>query len=138
MVTRFDNAKYWRTQHGEMILISEMETSHLMNTIRMFIRKPYLIASMLIFDIEQNVKNGSDDGVWTPNQCYRADAKKDSIHNATSMNTNQLLDYAFGSPLLNEMLRELNSRGVNVGNMIQMWRHEDDVQLKGAEKDGQP
>lgn len=132
MVTRFDEAQYWRTARGEVLLISEMETSHLMNTLRMFIRKPYFIASMLIADIEANAQNTVNSSVWMPDVVCQPNVKKDSIYNVTSMTDQQLTDYVFSTPLVCAMEQELNNRGVNVENMMQLWLHEDDVQLKGS------
>lgn len=127
MKTRFDQTEYWTTAYGEVTRISEMETGHLMNIVRMFIRKPYLIVSTLISDVESS---SGHDSVWTPTPGCESDIKKESLYNITSLTSKQLVDYVFGTPLVCAIKQELTNRGINLVNMIELWMHEDDVQIK--------
>lgn len=49
MKTRFDSAEVWRTNSDTKVSIKELETSHLMNIVRMLLRRPetVLIGSVL-------------------------------------------------------------------------------------------
>lgn len=77
MKTRFDETKYWITAGGEAIRLCDMETSHLLNTVKMLLQKPTRTQAMLVIDIERNSR---DAAVWVPNpqdppysfnsQCY--------------------------------------------------------------------
>ena len=40
MKTRFDSAEIWRTNNDTAVSIKELETSHLMNIVRMLLRRP--------------------------------------------------------------------------------------------------
>ncbi len=52
MKTRFDDEKYWVTNQGEILEIKDIETDHLINIVAMFFRRPQVIMSLLIKDIE--------------------------------------------------------------------------------------
>lgn len=121
MKTRFDETKYWVTGMGVVTEIPEMETSHLMNTVRMFVVKPHRTMGMLISDVERNpVCNGTNEP-WTPNiRGNVQDVRRQSISNITSMSEKELIEYTLNSPLCQAMLSELESRGVNVGNFVDM------------------
>ncbi len=54
MKTRFDETKYWITAGGEAIRLCDMETSHLLNTVKMLLQKPTRTQAMLVIDIERN------------------------------------------------------------------------------------
>lgn len=51
MKTRFDSAKVWRTNNDTTVSIKELETSHLMNIVRMLLRRPETVQTMLVCDI---------------------------------------------------------------------------------------
>ena len=113
MKTRFDNYGLWITTHGEITSVCNMDTSHIMNTMRMFIQKPSRTMSMLIKDIE-----GSEVSVlsaWEPNAKI---SLKQSLHNATSMTVDELKSYVKHTPLFQSMCDELGKRGVNVANIL--------------------
>ena len=63
MKTRFDETKYWITAGGEAIRLCDMETSHLLNTVKMLLQKPTRTQAMLVIDIERNSR---DAAVWYP------------------------------------------------------------------------
>ena len=62
MKTRFDIPNVWITAAGEVISVQNMETPHLLNTVKMLIQKPSRVLSMLIVDIENAT---FADPVWT-------------------------------------------------------------------------
>lgn len=122
MKTRFDDNVKWRTSPGEFVFIADMDTSHILNVIRMFIQKPYLITSMIVKDIEENTSYGPVE--WTPNSCAVNSAKKQSINNITSMAEDDTIRYALESPLGQRFMYELAERGVNIENMRSIWEKE--------------
>ncbi len=129
MKTRFDCKTEWVTSDGLAIRLSDMETTHLMNIIGMFIKKPFITASMIIRDIErQEVCTASK--AWKPNAKKDADVKKESIYNVTSMTEESLVDYALNSPLGLAILEELRKRGVNTKNIVEMMLHEKETNKK--------
>lgn len=93
MKTRFDETKYWITTGGEAIRLCDMETSHLLNTVKMLLQKPTRTQAMLVIDIERNSR---DAAVWVPNP---QDPRILSIHNVTSLTAEELVDYVKSTPL---------------------------------------
>lgn len=69
MKTRFDSAEIWRTNNDTAVSIKELETSHLMNIVRMFLRRPETVQTMLVCDIERQTRN-----VWRANDLVDEDA----------------------------------------------------------------
>lgn len=115
MKTRFDETKYWITTGGEAIRLCDMETSHLLNTVKMLLQKPTRTQAMLVIDIERNSR---DAAVWVPDP---QDPRILSIHNVTSLTAEELVDYVKSTPLYAAMLSELETRGVNTDNTITMF-----------------
>lgn len=120
MKTRFDESKVWVTGMGEVVEIREMETTHLMNTIRMFVQKPYISMGIIIKDIERNMVCCAIGQAWQPVIKSTHDVKRESISNVTSMSEQEIIDYTLDSPLGKAMLEELESRGVNIENFLDM------------------
>jgi hypothetical protein len=112
--TRFDYADVWVNGLGEAIPVSSMETTHLLNTVKMLVQKPERVMSILISDIE----NASfSEVVWSVhNQCDR----KQSLQNVTSLTDTKLVEYVKGTPLFESMLAELEQRGVNTENVLHL------------------
>ena len=108
METRFDNTEMWITGDGCNVQITRMETTHLMNIIKMFIRRPQTIMSMLIMDFENLAVCCSID-TWSPNQNTTENVVKKSINTVTSMTAESLTGYAINSPLGQAILSELNN-----------------------------
>lgn len=52
MKTRFDG-KIWVMAYGVAIEVKEMETAHLLNTVKMLVQKPARVQAMLVDDIER-------------------------------------------------------------------------------------
>lgn len=104
MKTRFDS-KVWMTGLGEVIPVEQMETDHLLNTLKMLVQKPNRTINVIIRDIE-TAGNGQQD------------IKYQSIRNVTSMTPTQLIEFALNSPLGLAMKKELTDRGVDVENYI--------------------
>lgn len=115
MKTRFDIYGKWITACGEVRSVSDMETDHIMNTMRMLIQKPSRTISMLIHDIESC--NFMDMSIaWIPtNMDY---VIKESIYNVTTMGLDDLKAYVKQTPLFKSMCDVLEKRGVNVTNIL--------------------
>lgn len=110
MKTRFDNTAFWFTSNGNATKITEMNTDHLMNVLRMFIKKPSCIVDMIVVDIERE-----DNEIWSPK---KSAVKTASITTVTSMTESELIEYALESPLGKSIWNELTDRGVNVENVL--------------------
>ena len=105
--TRFDQTEKWITGYGEVHNIKDMETTHILNIIRMFETKPTMLQTFLINDVTNNK-------VWTPNP----GSSKISLNNITSMSVEELKNYFHNCPLFIAMKAELNERGVNLEQML--------------------
>ncbi len=112
MKTRFDSAEIWRTNNDTMVSIKELETSHLMNIVRMLLRRPETVQTMLVCDIERQSRN-----VWKANNIVDEDAIE-SIHNATSMTPREVVQWVQDIPLFNTIVFTLEGRGVNTSVLI--------------------
>lgn len=112
MKTRFDSAEVWRTNNDTMVSIKELETSHLMNIVRMLLRRPETVQTMLVCDIERQSRN-----VWKANNIVDEDAIE-SIHNATSMTLREVVQWVQDTPLFNTIVFTLEGRGVNTSVLI--------------------
>lgn len=120
MKTRFDVYGKWISAGGEIRNVSDMETDHIMNTMRMLMQKPSRIVSMLIKDMEGCVYGSPAEIfplVWEPNI---HSVLKQSINNVTSMSIDELKAYVKKTPLFQSMCDELSKRGVNVTNILSM------------------
>lgn len=114
MKTRFDNTTHWMTATGGVLALEDMETAHLLNVYAMFVRRPERTMAMLIADIESCEFS---DMVWAPTPKSEADLAA-SIQNVTKMNAEELVDYATGSPLGKAVKAELERRGVDISNAL--------------------
>ena len=112
MKTRFDSAEVWRTNNDTMVSIKELETSHLMNIVRILLRRPETVQTMLVCDIERQSRN-----VWKANNIVDEDAIE-SIHNATSMTPREVVQWVQDTPLFNTIVFTLEGRGVNTSVLI--------------------
>lgn len=112
MKTRFDSAEVWRTNNDTMVSIKELETSHIMNIVRMLLRRPETVQTMLVCDIERQSRN-----VWKANNIVDEDAVE-SIHNATSMTPREVVQWVQDTPLFNTIVFTLEGRGVNTSVLI--------------------
>lgn len=112
MKTRFDSAEVWRMNNDTMVSIKELETSHLMNIVRMLLRRPETVQTMLVCDIERQSRN-----VWKANNIVDEDAIE-SIHNATSMTPREVVQWVQDTPLFNTIVFTLEGRGVNTSVLI--------------------
>lgn len=112
MKTRFDSAEVWRTNNDTPVSIEELETSHLMNIVRMLLRRPETVQTMLVCDIERQSRN-----VWKANNIVDEDTVE-SIHNATSMTPREVVQWVQGTPLFTAIVFTLEGRGVNTSVLI--------------------
>ena len=101
MKTRFDYSGVWITGVGEAVPVGSMETPHLLNTVRMLVQKPARTLSILVADIEHATFS---DTVWTP---LNIDA--------------ELVEYVQSTPLFKSMIEELQERGVNTKNVLNLY-----------------
>lgn len=116
MKTRFDG-KIWVMAYGVAIEVEEMETAHLLNTVKMLVQKPARVQAMLVDDIER--ATFADPTVWTPTG--EGDTRKLSLRNVTSLSADELTTYVTGTPLFKAMLEELETRGINTENIMQLY-----------------
>lgn len=116
MKTRFDG-KIWVMAYGVAIEVKEMETAHLLNTVKMLMQKPARVQAMLVDDIER--ATFADPTVWTPTG--EGDTRKLSLRNVTSLSADELTTYVTGTPLFKAMLEELETRGINTENIMQLY-----------------
>jgi len=115
MKTRFDGT-VWVTGFGVAFDIKEMETSHLLNTVKMLVQKPARVMAMLVSDIE---KASFETNVWTTGKVE--DSRKQSLRNVTGLSGEELVKYVVGTPLFTAMLEELDARGVNTENIMELY-----------------
>ncbi len=97
-----------------------METGHLLNTVKMLVQKPARTQAMLVDDIE---KGTFADGAWSP--VKKEDNRKQSLHNATSLSAADLITYVQGTVLFKAMLEELEARGINTQNILELYTKDD-------------
>lgn len=116
MKTRFDG-KIWIMAYGIAVEVKEMETAHLLNTVKMLVQKPARVQSMLVDDIER--ATFADPTVWTPSG--EGNTRKMSLRNVTSLSADELTAYVTGTPLFKAMLEELETRGINTENIMQLY-----------------
>lgn len=116
MKTRF-GGKIWVMAYGVAIEVKEMETAHLLNTVKMLVQKPARVQAMLVDDIER--ATFADPTVWTPTG--EGDTRKLSLRNVTSLSADELTTYVTGTPLFKAMLEELETRGINTENIMQLY-----------------
>ena len=116
MNTRFDGQR-WMGAFGIVFEVKEMETEHMLNTVKMLLQKPNRVQAMLVTDIES--ATFAEPQVWTANR--KEDIRKVSIHNITSLSSAELVEYVKGTPLFKAMLEELETRGVNTENIVQLY-----------------
>lgn len=116
MNTRFDG-RLWIGALGVTFKVEEMETRHLLNTVKMLLQKPARVQTMLVADIES--ATFAESQAWTSNR--REDIRKVSVHNITSLSAEELVEYVKGTTLFNTMLAELDARGVNTENIMQLY-----------------
>lgn len=115
MKTRFDHPGIWITGAGEVVSVGSMETPHLLNTVRMLIQKPARTLSILVSDIE---RANISDSVWTP---FNTDDRRQSIKNVTSLSDAEIVEYVQATPLFKSMIEELQERGVNTKNILNLY-----------------
>lgn len=116
MKTRFDG-KIWVMAYGVAIEVKEMETAHLLNTVKMLVQKPARVQAMFVDDIER--ATFANPTVWTPTG--EGDTRKLSLRNVTSLSADELTTYVTGTPLFKAMLEELETRGINTENIMQLY-----------------
>lgn len=71
MNTRFDG-QLWIGAFGVTLEVKEMETGHLLNTVKMLLQKPARVQAMLVADIES--ATFAEPQAWTANR--REDIRK--------------------------------------------------------------
>ena len=115
MKTRFDGT-VWIGAGGTAFLPAEMDTDHLLNTLKMLKNRPAVVVTMVVRDIEST----PDCCPFDPFGNCHGDVVKQSLFNITSMTPEQVSAYALNSTLGTAMKAELISRGVNVENCLSM------------------
>lgn len=118
MKTRFDGT-YWIGAGGSVFTPSEMDTDHLLNTLKMLKSKPAVVISMVVRDVEAAPDCHPFDP-FDPLGGDHAAVVRKSLFNLTSMTPEQVSNYALNSTLGVAMRIELVNRGVNVDNYLTM------------------
>ena len=72
---------------------------------------------MAVADIEN--ATFAEPQAWTANR--KEDIRKVSVHNITSLSAEELVEYVKGTTLFNTMLAELEARGVNTENIMELY-----------------
>ena len=103
--TRFDNSEVWETKQ-ETYEISKMETSHIINLLRMFKTKPMVILNILLDSVEESCF------------AFSKNKHKAAIHEITSMSEEELIEVAMNSVLVAALCDQLEERGVNIDNIL--------------------
>lgn len=103
--TRFDNSEVWEIKN-ESYEISEMETSHIINLLRMFKTKPIVILNILLESVDE------------ASFSFSKKRNKEAIHEITSMSEDELVGVAMNSVLVAALCDQLEERGVNVENIL--------------------
>lgn len=109
--TRFDNSEVWETRN-ESYEISEMETSHIINLLRMFKTKPTVVMNILLDSV--------DDASFS----FSKRKSKEAIYEITSMSEEELIEVAMNSVLVAALCDQLEERGVNVENILNIMTTE--------------
>lgn len=115
MKTRFDGT-YWIGAGGSVFTPSEMNTDHLLNSLKMLKSKPAVVISMVVRDVEA----APDCHPFDPLGGGHAAVVRKSLFNLTSMTPEQVSNYALNSTLGVAMRIELINRGINVDNYLAM------------------
>lgn len=120
--TRFDQGEYWITAAGFEIEIEDMETTHIMNTIKLMYRKPLTVQNLIIKDLEANGVQVA----WNPSPFRpQRNLLAEGIQNATSMTIAQTREYLQGCKLFQAFFVELARRGVNVQVFLENIQEEE-------------
>ena len=115
MKTRFEG-NLWIGAGGQAFRPMEMETDHLLNTVKMLKNRPAVVVAMVVRDIVA----APDCCPFDPFGVGHSGMVKQSLFNITSMTPEQISAYALNSPLGMALKAELLSRGVNVENYLSM------------------
>lgn len=118
MMTRFDQKMVWTTAQDIDIDIRDMETTHILNTVNLLLRKPRIIRNMLIKDIEESFDffayEAYEPRMYGRKKIEEKTAKAKSIYNITSMDNQETRNFFLESELFEGFAEELIRRGVNL------------------------
>lgn len=112
--TRFDRT-IWENSKGEVNDVQEMETGHLLNILKMLMVKPYKITSMVVFDIEKFYRPTS----YVKRNWVIHEEQVD-MSEISQMNAFTLREFALNSTFGQAAQRELNKRGINLREYLNM------------------
>ena len=114
MKTRFDG-RVWLDDRGNSRSFFSLETEHLLNIAKMIYSRPEVVIRMMIKDIE---KEGYKIERFKPWGVSTEDPVRESIQSITGMTPKEIVDYAFSSPLGQELQSALEARGICLGNYL--------------------
>lgn len=128
MNTRFDQEKFWFTQVGKTPL-REMDTQHLYNSYVMFAKYPDRVLSVLLWDFDHLNRYNNAAGMrpWSAEQRAEDSPLYLSVRAATSMTTEELVSYAYSTPLMRAVANELKARGVNEEQVKENFNIEEEI-----------
>ena len=114
MKTRFDG-RVWLDDRGNSRSFFSLETEHLLNIAKMIYSRPEVVIRMMIKDIE---KEGYKIERFKPWDVSTEDPVRESIQSITGMTPKEIVDYAFSSPLGQELQSALEARGICLENYL--------------------
>lgn len=114
MKTRFDE-RVWLDNHGKSHSFPSLETDHLLNIAKMIYSRPEVVIRMMIRDIEKESRRIER---LTPGSVSTGDPVRESIRSITGMDAKKIVDYAFSSPLGQELQLAIEARGICLGNYL--------------------
>ena len=114
MKTRFDG-RVWLDDRGNSRSFFSLETEHLLNIAKMIYSRPEVVIRMMIKDIE---KEGYKIERFKPWGVSTVDPVRESIQSITGMTPKEIVDYAFSSPLGQELQSALEARGICLENYL--------------------
>ena len=123
--TRFDDSRRWLGSGSTVTDIVDMSTAHIVNTLAMFKKRPDRVLAVLLDDLEPwRTRRSCAALVTSLYGMPMTVAYSQLIQDVTSMSPEDLTIFALGSPCGAAMYAELEKRGVNVDNVMEVLAYQ--------------
>lgn len=123
--TRFDDSRRWRGSGSTVTDITDMDTAHIVNTLAMFKKRPDRVLAILLDDLEPWRNRRSCSALATSLYGMPMPVMYSQlIRDVTSMSPEDLTIFALESPCGAAMYAELEKRGVNVDNVMEVLAYQ--------------